>query len=56
MRSDAVLAAAKASGDGTTHDTRLVAAVAGIAVVVVLVAAFSVRPFLALVTGSAPVA
>jgi gluconate:H+ symporter, GntP family len=45
---------AAASSDWTTHDTRLiVAAIAGIALIVVLVAAVKVHPFLALVAGSA---
>jgi GntP family gluconate:H+ symporter len=48
-----VLAAAS-SADWTTHDTRLVvAAILGIALIVVLIAKFSVHPFLALVAGSA---
>ncbi|MBE7186886.1 gluconate:H+ symporter [Jatrophihabitans endophyticus] len=54
MRDTLVLAASKTSGPWTTHDTRLIiAAVAGIALVVLLIAAFSVHPFLALVAGSA---
>lgn len=47
-------AAAAAGTDWTTHDTRLVvAAVVGIALIVVLIAKFSVHPFLALIAGSA---
>jgi GntP family gluconate:H+ symporter len=42
------------SSDWDTHDTRLiVAAVLGIALIIVLIAAFKVHPFLALVAGSA---
>ncbi len=45
---------AAASSDWTAHDTRLVvAAVAGIVLIIVLIARFSVHPFLALIGGSA---
>ena len=53
MTASSTLAAA-ASSDWTGHDTRLmIAAVLGIALVVALIAALSVHPFLALVAGSA---
>jgi GntP family gluconate:H+ symporter len=49
-----MLLAASKSTDWNTHDTRLVvAAVVGIALIVVLIAKFKVHPFLALVAGSA---
>jgi gluconate:H+ symporter, GntP family len=45
---------AAASNDWNTHDTRLMlAAVLGIALIVVLIAKFAVHPFLALIAGSA---
>ena len=47
-------ASAASSTDWTAHDTRLiVAAVLGIALIVVLIARFYVHPFLALIAGSA---
>src|SRR5579875_1090254 len=49
-----LLAAASHASGWTTHDTRLiVAAVAGIALIIFLIAKFAVHPFLALVAGSA---
>jgi GntP family gluconate:H+ symporter len=45
---------AASTGDWNTHDTRLiVAGVLGIALIVLLIAKFSVHPFLALIAGSA---
>lgn len=49
-----MLLAAAPSSQWTTHDTRLVvAALVGIALIIVLIARFSVHPFLALIAGSA---
>ncbi len=51
---DSVLLAASKSSDWNTHDTRLiVCAVLGIALIIVLITALHMHPFLALVAGSA---